>query len=386
MHIEDLIAALAANSTIKLKSPYYRKVINSMFSANVLGIGLTKKQTSFALSIIKQCVSELNSELNMDVSQFLDSPTFRLPQRATPIMHNTIEIEAHSSWGKALVIKFTYNDEIIQSIKSSLSVDPKLWDPVRKVWLLSLTEDNIKIANLLVSRYWFETSAEVNQLIECTKQIMHSVEDYVPMVTYCDEKLEYRNVPDTVPILDTTNVISAAFFARANGIITYDSNLSAAIEAADDDVLVKSFLKNSGLAEPFEVKKSQHSFDAVCKILSHSFPTIIVVPGGSELEKTTMCVQALERLGIDHKDMSVLFRLPSKTDSEFNQYVRENSLNSAIGKHTKVVFISGKLPKPVLTSGIQFNSAVNVGWLNHWPQRHIKLVVGNCPTIINYRE
>jgi hypothetical protein len=386
MHIEDLIATLAANFTIKMKSPYHKSVINSIFSANVSGIGLTEKQKNFALSIIKQYVSELNSELKVDITQYLNAPTLRFPLRSTPAISSLISIEPHSSWDKALAIKFPYNGAIIQSIKSKLSSDPRRWDPVRKIWLFALTEDNIKHTNLLATQYGFETSDEFKQLVECTMQIMDSVEDHVPMVTYCNEKLEYRNVSDTVPTLDTTDVIRAAFLARASGITTWDSNFSAAIEAADEDSLVKSFLKNSGLAEPFEVKKSQHSFDSVCKILSHSFPTIVVVPGGSELEKTTLCVQALERLGVEHRDMSVLFRLPSKTGSDFNQYVKANLLNSAIGKNTKVVFISGKLPKPVLTSGIQFNSAVNVGWLNHWPQRYIKLVVGNCPNIINYRD
>ena len=62
--------------------------------------------------------------------------------------------------------------------------------------------------------------------------------------------------------------------------------------------------------------------------------------------------------------MSVLFRLPNDSGSMFNDLVKTYNLNSPIDENTKVVFISQKLPKPLLKSGIEFKFIINLGQLS----------------------
>ena len=71
-----------------------------------------------------------------------------------------------------------------------------------------------------------------------------------------------------------------------------------------------------------------------------------------------------EDIGISNKNMSVLFRLSNETGKDFNDFVKNHQLNNTICADTQAVFVSGKLPKPLLESGIKFNSIVNVGFNN----------------------
>ena len=60
--------------------------------------------------------------------------------------------------------------------------------------------------------------------------------------------------------------------------------------------------------------------------------------------------------------MSVLFRLSTENGRNFNDFVKNQAINGPIHDDTKIVFVSGKLPKTVIKSGIKFNSIINMGY------------------------
>jgi hypothetical protein len=64
-------------------------------------------------------------------------------------------------------------------------------------------------------------------------------------------------------------------------------------------------------------------------------------------------------MDIKEEEISVLFRLPSEHGKEFNDYVRENGLNSPLTAKTRALLISQKIPKPVIESKIHFHCVVN---------------------------
>ena len=82
------------------------------------------------------------------------------------------------------------------------------------------------------------------------------------------------------------------------------------------------------------------------------------------MTKLTQVYTILKGFGLEDKNMSVLFRLSSETGRNFNNFVKNQGLNGPICDETKAVFISGKLPKTILKSGIRFNSIVNMGFSN----------------------
>ena len=89
-------------------------------------------------------------------------------------------------------------------------------------------------------------------------------------------------------------------------------------------------------------------------------------------------------MDIKNSDMSVMFRLPSETHEIFNNFVKFNELNSPIRNETKIIFVSSKLPKPVLNSKIKFHSILNLGYNNvHYSLRDY---VGNHENVMFYSK
>ena len=70
--------------------------------------------------------------------------------------------------------------------------------------------------------------------------------------------------------------------------------------------------------------------------------------------------------------------------ADFNDFVKENKLNSPITEKTKIVFISSKLPKPFVKSKVKFNCVINLGFGGvHYS---IKNFVENHENLIFYTE
>ena len=63
-----------------------------------------------------------------------------------------------------------------------------------------------------------------------------------------------------------------------------------------------------------------------------------------------------------------MFRLDNGNGTVFNDIVKEYKLNNPITENTKVVFISQKLPKPVVKSNLEFKFVINlsVTWSSHY--------------------
>jgi hypothetical protein len=90
----------------------------------------------------------------------------------------------------------------------------------------------------------------------------------------------------------------------------------------------------------------------------------------------------MKELGITDEDMSVLFRLDSSSGAICNEYVKENKLNNPISEKIKIFFISGKVPKPLICSGIEFDAIINLGSNSaHYTQKNL---VRNHHCVINY--
>ena len=88
---------------------------------------------------------------------------------------------------------------------------------------------------------------------------------------------------------------------------------------------------------------------------------------------------------ISEKDISVMFRLSSDTGSMFNDLVKQEGLNNPISENTKIVFISQKMPKPLIKSDIEFKLVLNLGSLSgvHYS---ISTYLDSRPDVIRYTD
>jgi hypothetical protein len=92
----------------------------------------------------------------------------------------------------------------------------------------------------------------------------------------------------------------------------------------------------------------------------------------TELEKLQLSLEFLNSIGISKDEISVLFRLPTETGGIFNNYIREQELNSPVTEKTKAVFISSKVPKTILEKQLKFNCVVSFNFYNiHYSIRNL---------------
>jgi hypothetical protein len=134
----------------------------------------------------------------------------------------------------------------------------------------------------------------------------------------------------------------------------------------------------------FHINSEKDPISCLSTFIKYLGPTLFVIPGGNELTKLRVAYNFLKSLGIENYDMSVMFRLGAEIDRNFNNFVKENDLNSPLGENTKIVFISSKMPKPVLKSNIRFHSIINMGF--EAPHYSIRDFMQNHENLIVYSE
>ena len=60
--------------------------------------------------------------------------------------------------------------------------------------------------------------------------------------------------------------------------------------------------------------------------------------------------------------MAVLFRLAAAQDQlNCNKFIHDNSLNNPISDKTTLIFVSGKIPKPLIETNKKFDLVINFG-------------------------
>lgn len=368
MNIEDIIVTLAM-SRIATNNVWDQKLLYSFSDQIGRGSALTEKQSSLALKIIKRHSSALSAAISKDILSFLANPKYRLGIRQIN-QEKKISLISHDQYKQVFKVEFPYDEKLVADIKAARSMlDYSAWDQDKKAWIFSLTEDNISFLSKLTEKTTFMLDTEAAHYIEQAKIITKNLEKYVPMLVCDGTDLKFANISENCPKLTSKTPLSAIFEARTRGIFIYDDYINNFLSSDSVKSITRDFLlKDPG--EVFTVDAKNHSFDDLIDIILHLTPCVFVIPGGSELEKLEQSHRFLNGIGVANDEISVMFRLPSKTDQNFNDYVKAKGLNRPLTEKTKIVFISGKLPKPVMKVKLHFNSVINLGHENvHYTMR-----------------
>jgi hypothetical protein len=217
----------------------------------------------------------------------------------------------------------------------------------------------IKVAN----EENFQVDEEFENYQNQINEIESNFEQYVPMLSYDGKNLKFSNISPKITQPANSNILENLFEARKLGIFTWDENIQETDEWKNADSVTKQFLQVTP-DEEFSINLENTTIFSLKEIVQYMSPILFVIPGGTEIEKLEMCYEFLKTLNIDNEEISVLFRLPKDTGEKFNNFVKEQKLNSPIGEKTKAVFISNKVPKPIIESGIHFNAIVNFNFFN----------------------
>jgi bacterioferritin (cytochrome b1) len=382
MYIEDILHTLELVGKI---NRFDQGVVQSLnFQTHVNSSGYTEKQSLLAIKILRRYSTQLNTHLHLDITQYLDNPLFKIPLRNSAPSPKRISIEDHPQWVKAIKVEFPFNEDLVKRIRDLRSKDALVaWDKDKKAWFFSLHETNIKLALSLAEQENFEIDENFKVYKNQIAKIMEKMETFFPMLILEENTPKLVNISKYTPDLETADILEAVFAARKYGIDTWDDSINAFIQSDSVDPIVKKFI-TTDTTETFHIDSTSTSMNLLRDIVQYLEPVLFIVPGGSELSKTKMAYEFLKEQNVTDEEISVMFRLPSDNGGEFNSFVKSNNLNNPISEKTRFVFVSQKMPKPVITSKTYFNCVISMGLHNmHYTIRDF---TKNCPNLIYYCE
>jgi len=302
----------------------------------------------------------LSKTLGKDVSPFLENPKFKNSFR-TINSEKRITIINFLTYKKAIQVEFPYDEKIIERIKKEkVSLPYGTWDKEKKAWIFALHESSLISLKNLAQDFNFSTDDEFDLYVSQLNNINQNLENYVPMLSMDNGKFVLKNVSDFVPKFESDHLIEAVAEARKRGISVWDDDVVTAFEQENIPKWIKNFFKSSP-DNSCTVAIEKSNLDEFNIFLKYMSPCLFVIPGGSEIEKLKIAHELLTKNGILPEEISVMFRLPSETGKNFNIFVKENMINNPISEKTKAVFISTKIPKPLIQSNIKFHSVFNLG-------------------------
>jgi hypothetical protein len=382
MHTEDLITVLAFTPQVKLNN-WDSQMVYSFSDQIGRGNGFTEKQAGVAIRILRRHTATLTSIIKQDIEKFLENPTYKYPFRKLNNL-KLISIVEHPIYSRAIKLEFPYNEELVKSIRKSRDeFAHAAWDPEKKAWIFALTEGAVHFLSELMRTDEFSCDEEFQNYADQQTVMCDHMDEFVPMLVLDQGKPVFRNISKNMPDLQSTEILAAVFEARRRGIFTWSEEITTYLESLGLDENIRKFLQTEA-DEDIHINCEKTPISCLTDIVTYMSPCLFVIPGGSEFAKLTQAYEFLQTQGIANENISVMFRLDSKIDEKFNIFVKENKLNSPITENTKVVFISSKLPKPVLKSNIKFNAVVNMGFGGvHYS---IREYVGNHENLIYYTE
>lgn len=382
MTVEDLITVLALGYKFSLNK-WDSQLVYSFADQIGQGRGFTEKQATLAVKILKRHSTDLSNHLKTNIEQFLENPTYRYEFRQ---LNNTkkIDIVSDNQWGRVAKVQFPYNEEYVTQIRKSRDeLNHAVWDKDEKSWIFSVTEANIQFLINLAEKENFQVDEEFKKYAEQVNEIVGNIDLHVPMLAVKDNGLKFVNISKNIPDLTTADILEALFVARRYGISIWDETISNFLDSDMVTPMVREFLKTDP-SEKFHIDIKNTPISDLEIFVKYLGPCVFVIPGGSEMEKLQLAHNFLKSIDLPDNEMTVMFRMPSESHKKFNDFVKENKLNSPITEKTKVVFISSKLPKPLIKSKVKFNSIINLGFGGvHYS---IKNFVENHENSISYTE
>lgn len=361
MYIEDLLPILS--HSIKL-DPYDKKLIDSFYTqVNISYSAFTEKQATIMIKISRKYVSEILAKHGTNITGLLDAPVYRLPIRSINLVRQ-ISMITLATGLKGIKVQFPWDEALIAELKKvKMNFVYSEWNTADRAWLFSLEGKTIEYFGSWVNIHNFSADDEFKSYVEQVLPIVENIENYVPMVVFGEEKAEFINVHHTVPQPTGTDLIKTLFEARQAGIKHWEDTVVTELDKLSINPLLRKYIE-SDPSDEFAINLEENSITELIPMIQNLSPCIITVPGGNEFSKVQTAMTLLKAAGLKNHEISVLFRLPNETSENFNNFVREEMLNSPVSENTKAVFLSGKIPKPLFESNLKFNCVINFNFYN----------------------
>jgi hypothetical protein len=394
MFVEDLIQRLVGDGkflfqSVLVPNPSWEYTFLTSVSEQIgRGNSLTEKQASLSLRIIKRYKTSLEAVFNRSID--LDNPVFAQPFRKLHA-EKTITVE-----DKKILVKFPYDQDLIKQLQKFVEeVAPTPintygntkgyiggWNPDAKVWQFALREETVLWLGVNFVPLGFSVDDKFGTWFKEIFAIVDSAEEYAIMAIKNTNGYAFKNDNGKIPLLPTNDVVEFLLHAKNYGINIWDESVAQDLNSIPQSPITLALVQGHNT---IYVDSTSQPLEHFNDVLLYGGPVLIVIPGGSEIKHTKKWHEHISTLGIENKDIAVMFRTPNQDNGDFNKYVKEHSLNNAVSENTKVVFVSTKIPKPLVKSGIVFNTVVNLGY---YSQLHfsMSILLTSAPNIVYYND
>jgi hypothetical protein len=389
MYIEELIDRLATNGAylfhLPLSISYFDvTIVSSLSEQTNRGNAYTEKQRGLALRLATKYAFQLSTALGVDVAAIIKNPQYKHSLR---VLSNIKSINIVDREGVSTIeVHFPYNQELVDIIKKYKDEQPNIeykglqWNSVEKCWDFSLSEPNIQFLNSFIESGFIADELFLKYKTEI-QEIEYRMDEYIPMIEYVDGHFRYRNVVDHIPQPTSTDLVEVLLHARRHGITCWDEPIDIALESVDP--VIYKFLKNTSGEVSFPPGETR--LEQISDILNFSKNVLFVIPGGTEIDHLQYVHEYLISSGYQNDQMTVMFRLDSSSGRICNDYIKEHKLNTPLTDKVKFVFVSGKIPKPLIESGKNFDAIIHFGTnsahytLKNFVKSHHNVISMNLP-------
>jgi len=387
MYIEDLVQLVVVSVWHNGQDQSFLQSIADQLAFQ--NLALTEKQGTHTLKILNKHKDAIRNSIP-HIDRVLDTPQWKHAFRVLPKV-KTISIGIHNQPakffnGKCVLVEFPYDQNLVETFKKRNSSLHELhkgqWDANLKKWIFALTEKNISwLGDILVPQE-FIADQEFIELYNSIKQVRDNIEHHMPMVSTSNGQYTIINAHKSVPQPKTSNLAQTLFFAKEYGINTWDDAVDSDIDSGKVSSATKNIVAHSSKFDILWLDSTIIEIEQFRDAVQYGGPILIIVPGGSELENLQQWVQFALNNGVDIDQISVMFRLPND-QADFNRFVKEAALNSPITERTRMVFVSTKITKPLVKSGIRFNTVINLGYYNYM-HFTMSTIVDNATNLVYY--
>jgi hypothetical protein len=391
MYIEELIQRVAGTgvylfkNSIPLSNSFESNFINSVANQLDQGNGLTEKQASLALRILAKVETQLILELGGKSWDF-NQPQYQRPFRNLSNI-KTVTVD-HSQNPGNIKVRFPYDEKLVQLIKEYRSTQrPALadWHMDEKAWVFALTEGNISWISANLMDYGFEFDEISKDYAGQVKNIEENLENFIPLVTLENNKLKFINTHPSVPQPTNDNIVESLFLAKKYGINVWSDEIVNFLQETITNPVTKTVIRSSTDTNALWVDKRIHQIEMFDDVVNYNDKILFVVPSGSEHQCIESWHKFLNSQGITNEQISVMFRLPNENRGDFNIYVKDNNLNNEVNENTKAVFVSMKIPKPLIKTNVKFDVIINLGY---YMNTHFSMdvMLASTPSLLFYTD
>lgn len=358
MFLEDIIQSSTLLTAIQTRDA---TMLGSFNSQLWMGKSLTQKQVDAAVKLLRKYSASLSLKLMADITPHLDTPKLKLGVRQ--IVPQTKKITYVGEGDKKFVVSFPYDEEMVRKMRSfneKNKADACEWDPEFKEWKVPVTERAALFLKDVLRPAGFEVCEKTEEVFGQIDEILANFEEYVPQLVQEDTNFYFKNTHTSVPQPEGMNFLETLFHAKRYGITTWDENIEQTLKNGNFSMFTKNFLNPTNDGD-LQINGDEHGIEIFDDLIDMITPCLIVIPPGSEIQNLKKWWAYLTTKNFTKNQISVMFRTDNGNDRMFNEIVKEQGLNSPITEDTKFVVVSHKLPKPIVKSGIEFKSVINLG-------------------------